>query len=212
MEPCQIYLLTPRHIDLDTFPAELEAAISGGEIAALLIDCDASHDSELQKVAQTIVPLAQKKDIAVVLRGDSRIAGRTKCDGLHLDGDRAEIEAGVEDYSERFMLGAEGGNKRHAAMELGETGIDYIMFGRLDAPTTEAIHEKALDMADWWSTLFEIPAVIIGGTDLGECSKVGATGIEFIALREAVWDYEQGPAAAIRQANSLLAAAAQATS
>nr|WP_321524634.1 thiamine phosphate synthase [uncultured Cohaesibacter sp.] len=208
MEPTQIYLVTPRHIDLETFPAQLQAAMEGGEIAALLIDCETANDNELQKIAQTIAPLAQKHDIAVVLRGDSRIAGRTKCDGLHLDGDLTDIQNSVEDFSNRFMLGTEGGNKRHSAMEIGESGIDYIMFGRLDAPTAETIHEKSLDMAEWWSALFEVPAVIIGGLDLGECAKVSAMGIEFIALREAIWDHEAGPQVAIREAVSLLAAGA----
>lgn len=209
MEMCQIYLITPKTIDLETFPAQLKAALAGGPVAALLIDCDAAHDSELQKIVQTIAPIAQKQDIAVVLRGDSRIAGRCKCDGLHLDGDLAGIEAGVEDYSNRFMLGAEGSNKRHAAMEIGESGIDYIMFGRLDAPATQTIHEKSLELADWWSSLFEVPAVVIGGTKLEGCSQAGKAGIEFIALRDAIWDHEQGPQAAIQQANALLQEAAK---
>ena len=179
--------------------------MAGGDIAALLVDCETGNDNELQKIAQTIAPLAQKHDIAVVLRGDSRVAGRTKCDGLHLDGDLTDIQNGVEDYANRFMLGAEGGNKRHTAMEIGESGIDYIMFGRLDAPTQETIHEKSLEMADWWSSLFEVPAVIIGGKDLSECEKVSSLGIEFIALREAIWDHEAGPQVAIREATALLA-------
>ena len=207
MDPCQIYLITPRHIDLESFPAQLEQAVAGGDIAALLIDCDSQHDSELQKITQTLTPIAQKKDIAVLLRGDTRIAGRCKCDGLHLDGDLTEIEAAVDDFSDRFMLGAAGGNKRHQAMELGESGIDYILFGRLEAPATEDFHDKAFAMADWWSSLFEVPAVVIGGTDLEGCAKASAAGIEFIALREAIWDHEEGPQVAVQKANALLSIA-----
>ena len=156
-----------------------------------------------------VTTIAQKHDIAVVLRGDSRIAGRTKCDGLHLNGDLPEITSAVEDYSDRFMLGTEGGNNRHTAMEIAETGIDYIMFGRLDAPTTPTIHEKSLEMAGWWSSLFEVPAVIISSSDLSECSAVGALNIEFIALREAIWDHQEGPQAAVQQACALLEQAAK---
>jgi thiamine-phosphate pyrophosphorylase len=205
MQSTQIYLITPKHIDLETFPAQLSEAMAGGDIAALLIDCDAQHDSELQKIAQTLAPLAQAKDIAVVLRGDSRIAGRTKCDGLHLDGDVEAITEGAEEFSNRFMTGAEGSNKRHEAMERGESSIDYIMFGRLQAPETEEIYPQSLEMADWWSTLFEVPAVILSGTSLDCCEQAAKAGIEFIALRSAVWDHPQGPQLAIQQANSLLA-------
>ncbi|MCV6547608.1 MAG: thiamine phosphate synthase [Cohaesibacter sp.] len=205
MQSTQIYLITPKQIDLDTFPALLSEALAGGEIAALLIDCDAEHDSELQKIAQTLTSMAQAKDVAVLLRGDSRIAGRAKCDGLHLDGDLDAIREGAEDFSNRFMTGAEGSNKRHEAMQRGESGIDYIMFGRLNAPEEEMIYPQSFEMADWWSSLFEVPAVILSGTSLDGCEQAAKAGIEFIALRSAVWNHAQGPRLAIQQANSLLA-------
>ncbi|MCT4654589.1 MAG: thiamine phosphate synthase [Cohaesibacter sp.] len=208
MEITQIYLLTPKTIDLETFPAQLKEAMAGGPIAALLIDCDAKHDSEVQKIAQAITPLAQANDIAVLLRGDSRIAGRAKCDGLHLDGDLADIENGVEEYSDRFMLGAQSVNKRHSAMELGESGIDYILFGRLDAELEDDIFPKCFEMAEWWSSMFEVPAVIIGGKDLACCTQAGEAQIEFIALRDAIWNHPEGPRLAVQQACALLEAAA----
>lgn len=205
MDASQIYLVTPKQIDLNTFPAQLEEAIAGGPIAALLIDCDTKLETELQAIAQTIATIAQKNDIAVVLRGDSRVAGRTKCDGLHLDGNQAEIEAGVEDYANRFMLGAEGGVKRHPAMERGESGIDYIMFGRLDAEEEATIHEKSFEMASWWASMFEVPAVVVAGKSLEDCTRTGMASIEFIALRSAVWDHAEGPRIAVQQATALLA-------
>lgn len=204
MPSTQIYLITPKHIDLETFPAQLSEAIAGGDIAALLIDCDAKLDTELQKIAQTLAPIAQAKDIAVVLRGDSRVAGRTKCDGLHLDGDLEAITEGVEDFSNRFMTGAEGTSKRHEAMERGESGIDYIMFGRIDAPEEEETYAQPFEMADWWSSLFEVPAVIVSGSSMDNCEHAAKAGIEFIALRSAVWNHAKGPRLAIQEANSIL--------
>lgn len=204
MPSTQIYLITPKTIDLDTFPAQLSEAVAGGDIAALLIDCDAQHDSELQKIAQSLVPIAQAKDVAVVLRGDTRIAGRAKCDGLHLDGDLDTLHDAVEDLSDRFMLGAIGSNKRHEAMERGESGIDYIMFGRLEAPEQESAYPQSFEMADWWSSLFEVPAVLLAGRNIEECEPIAQAGIEFVGLRSAIWDHPQGPRLAIQQACSLL--------
>lgn len=207
MEPCRIYLIAPRHIDLETFPSQLQEAMKGGDVAALLIDCSVEDDHALQKIAEILTPIAQKNDVAVLLRGDSRIAGRAKCDGLHLDPDNAaQIRQSVEELSDRFMLGAEAGNKKHSAMEMGESGVDYIMFGRLDASASPILHEKAFELADWWSSLFEVPAVLVGSSDLACCELVAKAEIEFIALREAIWDYEHGPQAAVQKACLLLSA------
>ena len=42
------------------------------------------------------------------------------------------------------------------------------------------------------------------GTDPAGVAACAATGADFVALREAAWDHEQGPAEAVRQANAVL--------
>jgi thiamine-phosphate pyrophosphorylase len=90
-------------------------------------------------------------------------------------------------------------------MELGECVPDYLFFGRLDGDTGDEIFPKALDLAAWWSSLFEIPAVVMGGRKLESVAAAAEAGIEFVALRHAVWKHPAGPAAAVAEANRLLA-------
>jgi thiamine-phosphate pyrophosphorylase len=89
-------------------------------------------------------------------------------------------------------------------MERGESGIDYIMFGRIDAPEEEETYAQPFEMADWWSSLFEVPAVIVSGSSMDNCEHAAKAGIEFIALRSAVWNHAKGPRLAIQEANSIL--------
>ena len=76
--------------------------------------------------------------------------------------------------------------------------------GRLDGDNGDQIFPKAFDLAAWWSSLFEIPAVVMGGRTIESVVAAAEAGIEFVALRSAVWDYPQGPAAAVAEANRLL--------
>ena len=89
-------------------------------------------------------------------------------------------------------------------MLLGEALPDYVFFGRLDGDDEPSIHPKALELATWWAELFEIPAMVMGGSDVASVAQADRVGIEFIALRSAVWNHAQGPAAAIAAANEIL--------
>src|SRR3546814_3504598 len=49
-------------------------------------------------------------------------------------------------------------------MEAGEAGADYVAFGAFYPTTTkESMHRPDPAILGWWSTLFEIPSVAIGG-------------------------------------------------
>ena len=61
------------------------------------------------------------------------------------------------------IVGAGAITTRHDAMLLGETDCDYLFFGRFDGDNGDEIFDKALDLAAWWSAVFEIPAIVMGG-------------------------------------------------
>ena len=79
-------------------------------------------------------------------------------------------------------------------MEAGEIGVDYVFFGRPHGDTHDAPHPKALDLAEWWSELMEIPAVVMAGRSLDSVAEAAATGAAFVALHEAVWSHPAGRA------------------
>jgi thiamine-phosphate pyrophosphorylase len=61
-------------------------------------------------------------------------------------------------------------------------------------------HPKALELAEWWSELMEVPAVVMGGRSLKSVATAAATGAAFVALHDAVWSFERGPGEAVRLA------------
>ncbi len=87
--------------------------------------------------------------MAAIIHNDTRIAGRTSADGVHVDSGIADVQSAVAALHPRLMVGAGGIRSRHDAMAFGEAGPDYLFFGRLDGDTGDDIHPKALDLAAW---------------------------------------------------------------
>lgn len=201
----RLYLVTPRDVDIATFPAVLEEALSGGDVASLLIAVENGSDMTRQRIAEILTPIAQGRGVAALVRNDTRAAGRAKADGVHVDTGMADLETALETFHPASIVGCGNLATRHEAMEAGETAVDYVFFGDLDRPEFEGGNPRARELAEWWVPLFEPPVVLLAGADLASLDAAAATGAEFVALRDAVWTHPAGPAAAIAEANRRLA-------
>jgi thiamine-phosphate pyrophosphorylase len=139
-----------------------------------------------------------------VVVSDGRVAARTGADGVHL-------ETGAEDVAEarqalrNKIVGAGNIQSRHDAMEIAEAEPDYLFFGKLDGDNGDQIFPRALDLAAWWSSVAVIPAIVMGGREIGSIDAAAASGIEFVALSRAVWEHPEGPGAAVSEAVRRLA-------
>jgi thiamine-phosphate pyrophosphorylase len=73
-------------------------------------------------------------------------------------------------------------------MEAGEAGADYVAFGAF-YPTRTKPSEYRPDpsILSWWSSMFEIPCVAIGGIAPGTAGKLIDQGADFIAVCSAIW-------------------------
>ena len=74
----RLFLITPRQVDLSTFPAELEAALAAGDVATLLIALEDVSAAALQRVAEVLVPIAAAHDVATLVVDDTRLIARTQ--------------------------------------------------------------------------------------------------------------------------------------
>lgn len=204
----RLYLVTPRLIDLATFPAALEAALDGGDVASLLIAPEVASDMALQRIADALTPLAQARGVAVMVADDTRAAGRARADGIHVEGGPAVLAEVCAHHQPRLMVGAGNLKGRHDAMTAAETGADYVFFGMLDRPEDDETHPRSLDLGEWWAAMFEIPCVVFAGLSPHSVSDAAATGADFVAVRDAVWSFSGGPRAAVAEFNRRLDSAA----
>lgn len=205
MDRTRLVLVVPATGPEPVDAARLEAALAGGDVAAVVIDAgDVDAGDNVQPAVAALVDSAQKAGAAALIRGDSRLVGRTHADGVHVDESLDEIEAALERFHPNGIVGAGGAETRHDAMLIAESGPDYIFFGDIDAPEAAETNLRDFEFGTWWAEVFEIPVVVLVGLDMADVPDLAAAGVEFVAMRGAVWNNADGPAAAVARANELI--------
>jgi thiamine-phosphate pyrophosphorylase len=80
-------------------------------------------------------------------------------------------------------------------MEAGEAGADYVAFGAFFPSTTkETEYHPEPGLLSWWSQLFEIPCVAIGGITPANCGALVVAGADFLAVSGAIWNGDEAEA------------------
>ena len=78
------------------------------------------------------------------------------------------------------------------------------MFGEPRPDGSVPALDTVIERAAWWAEIFEIPCVAYAPS-LQDIAPLAATGVEFIALGDAVWTHPEGPVAGLREAAAALA-------
>lgn len=201
---CRVVLIAPQGTEAE----RVLSAFGGGDIASLILPGYGRPEAEFQAYVEAIVPAAQAAGIAVIVAEDTRIAGRTGADGIHLETGKAALADAVQKFQPKLIVGAGGATTRDDALELGETQADYIFFGRFGFDTKPEPHRRNLSLGSWWSEMIQLPCIVLGGSDIASVAQVAATGADFVALSSAVFGDGVDPAEAVRRANALLDEAA----
>jgi thiamine-phosphate pyrophosphorylase len=197
---CRIVLLAGPGTDA----ARLKAALDGGDLASVIFFQDDADEASFQALAAELVPMAQEAGAAAVVAGDTRIAGRVRADGIHVEAGKAELAETIGRFQGRIMVGAGGAKSRDEALELGEERPDYIFFGRFGYDGKPEPHPRNLSLGRWWAEMIEIPCIVMAGSDIASVGTVAATGAEFVALSAAVFGEGVDAGAAVARANELL--------
>lgn len=205
---CRIVLIAPRIADVSELASAIDRATAGGDVASLMLPAFDDDEAIFQKRAEAVVPIVQARNVAVMIAGDTRIAGRVGADGIHIDGRKDELAEAIEKFQGGMMVGAGGAKTRDDALELGETRPDYLFFGRFGYDNTPAPHPRNLSLGRWWAEMIDLPCIVMGGSDIMSVETVAATGAEFVALSSAIFAEDADPGERVAKANALLDATA----
>lgn len=201
---CRLVLVAPPLTEKEAVRIAVADALRGGDVASVILPQYGLDDRGYQDMAETLVPVVQRAGAAALIAGDTRVAARSKADGLHVDGGRDELADAIERFAPDMIVGGGRTKDRHSALELGEMRPDYIFFGKLDGDIRAEPHRKNLDLAQWWAPMVEIPCVVMGGLAIESVVDVAASGAEFVALRQCVFADAQKAAMIVAEANALL--------
>ena len=200
--PCQLYLVSPLDVG-GGFPERLKRALGAGPVAAFQFRVKGVDQHEAARLAEPLKRICADADVAFIVNDSVALAKRLGADGVHLgqsDGDPREARLAL---GPSVQIGVTSHASRHLAMEAGEAGADYVAFGAFYPTTTKAVeHHADPVLLSWWSTVFELPCVAIGGITPANAAPLVAAGADFLAVSGAVWGSDE--AAAIAAFNAVL--------
>lgn len=203
--PCQLYLISPQITGGD-FPAQLDEAVSAGPVAAFQFRVKGLDSHEAARLAAPLQEICAARDVAFIVNDSVSLAKRLQADGVHLGQGDGDVRQARAILGQDVQIGVTCHNSRHLAMEAGEAGADYVAFGAFYPSATKAVeHIAELETLRLWSAIMEIPCVAIGGLTVDNAKPVVTAGADFIAVCSAIWQYREGPAAAVKAFNALLA-------
>lgn len=190
--PAQLYLISPLEVG-GAFPARLERALAAGKglITAFQFRVKGIDQHEAAGLAAPLQAICAAHDVAFIVNDSVALAKRLKADGVHLGQDDGDPRQAREELGREAQIGVTCNASRHQAMEAGEAGADYVAFGAFYASITK---DKGADaerpepeILEWWSQIFEIPCVAIGGITPENCRPLLDGGADFLAVSGAVW-------------------------
>src|ERR1700744_2931384 len=158
----RLYLITPPALDPHEFAPHLEAALDGGDVAAVQLRLKDVDDETIRPATARLQPIVQAHGVAFIMNDRPDLAAELDCDGVHI---------GEEDwpYAEARRLGAPdptvgvtGGGSRHRALVASEAGADYVAFGAFFPSTTKiAKHHPSPEVLKDWSDMTVVPCCAI---------------------------------------------------
>ena len=203
-ERCRLYLITPAKLDPTRFAETLKRALGAGDVASLQLRLKDVSDDEIRRATEMLMPIAQRADVAFILNDRPDLASALRCDGVHVgqgDGSYAMARAAVGSDA---IVGVTCHNSRHLAIEAAEAGADYVAFGAFFPTATKEVKAMAeLETLAWWAQMMVVPCVAIGGITVENCKPLIGAGADFLAVSSGVWDFPDGPAAAVKAFNAL---------
>ncbi len=189
MTDCQLYLISPLEVGGD-FPDRLDRALAAGEGVATAFQFRVKDvdQHEAARLAAPLQEICRARDVGFIVNDSVSLAKRLKADGVHLGQGDGDVREAREELGREMQIGVTCHASRHLAMEAGEAGADYVAFGAFFASETKASeHRPQPDLLAWWSGLFEIPCVAIGGITPENCPPLVEAGADFLAVSRAVW-------------------------
>jgi thiamine-phosphate pyrophosphorylase len=201
---CQLYLISPPTIEAD-FVERLAQAFDGGRVDAFQLRLKGLDEDAIALAAEPIQKLCAERDVAFIINDSVALAQRLGADGVHLGQEDGSAKEARKLLGPKVQIGVTCHDSRHLAMEAGEAGADYVAFGAF-YPTTskETRHRADPSILGWWTALFELPCVAIGGITADNAAPLVKAGADFLAVSGAVWSHPQGPKAGVAAFSGVL--------
>lgn len=200
----RLYLITPPSIDDLSWSRELEAALEGGDVAAVQLRLKGAPDAHVLRVGAALRPIVQAAGAAFIVNDRPDLAARLEADGVHVGQSDATYAEARRLMGKDRIVGVTCHNSRDLAYDAAEAGADYVAFGAFyPTGTKDPSHWAEPEILSIWQETMETPCVAIGGINVENAEPLVRAGADFLAVSAGVWAHPQGPRAAVAAFNAV---------
>ena len=161
-------------------------------------------DDEVLRAGEDLMRIAQARGVAFIVNDRPDLAKKLGADGVHVGQEDASYGEARALLGPDAIVGVTCHDSRHLAIEAAEAGADYVAFGAFFTTSTKDAKTRAeVELLSWWQEMMTVPCVAIGGITVENAGPLAQAGADFLAVASGVWDYADGPQAAVRRFNDL---------
>ncbi len=203
-ESCRLYLITPPKLEPTSFGEILKRALGAGDVASLQLRLKDTNDDDIRRAADVLMPISQKAGVAFIVNDRPDLAASIGADGVHIGQDDMAYADARALLGPNRIIGVTCHDSRHLAIDAAEAGADYVAFGAFFPTSTKDAKTRAdIELLSWWAEVMVVPSVAIGGITVENAGPLIEAGADFVAVSAGVWEYPEGPGAAIQAFNAL---------
>lgn len=203
--------MTPPQIELAAFAELLAATLDSGDVGAVQLRLKNVSDDEVKRAASALLPVCHQRDRPLILNDRPDLAAQVGADGVHIGQEDAPFHAARSFMGADRIVGVTCHDSIDLAIAAGEAGADYVAFGAFFPSETKDQPKGHADVSliERWTAMSTVACVVIGGITPENCAPLVRAGADFIAAANAVWNHPDGPQAAIKAFNEMIAQHAQ---
>jgi thiamine-phosphate pyrophosphorylase len=205
----ETYLISPPIDDVAAMGEHLRRAVAALSPASVLLDVPMGEERMQINLIKMLAPALQEAGVAVLVNTSAQVAIRGGADGVHVVSPLL-VPSMREALKTDRIIGAGGLTSRHDAMDAGEAGADYVMFGEPRPDGSQMTLSALAERVGWWAEVFETPCVAYASSIVA-VEPLALCRAEFVALGPWCFDAPEAAAAAVASARASLTAKSKQT-
>ena len=184
-----IYLISPQRIRGTKFYKELNQVLKTNKVKYFQLRLKKIPTHNLLKISKKIKKIVRKNNVKFLINDKPFIAKMVSADGCHIGQKDVDFMSSRKILGKNKIIGVTCHNSKKLALKAKRYGANYIAFGSFFKSSTKKTAYKAnLAILRWAEKKISMPVVAIGGINSSNYKKILASGANFIACSNYIWN------------------------
>ena len=184
-----IYLISPQKIKGNKFYNKLDQVLKTNKVKYFQLRLKKISNLNLIKISKKIKKITRKNNVKFLINDKPSVAKTVDANGCHIGQKDMNFTVSRKILGKNKIIGITCHNSKKLALKAKRYGANYIAFGSFFKSSTKKTAYKAnLAILRWAEKKISMPVVAIGGINSSNYKKILASGANFIACSNYIWN------------------------